>query len=105
MRTLHQFIMREAASTGQLKEQRHLSAPRRALLERLQAAGGSVTGKSLTVPARRLASRMERDGLVAWDVGEGDRRDSSTWVLRMLPPAVAVMACGIREVTDHKVRS
>lgn len=47
-----------------------ISTPRRDLLARLYAQGGSLAAERLSVPARRLASRMQRDGLVAWKAVE-----------------------------------
>lgn len=45
-----------------------LSRPRRALLETLNAAGGKLMADRLTVPDRRLATRMQSDGLVEWQM-------------------------------------
>jgi hypothetical protein len=44
-----------------------LTEPRRNLLATLNGVkGGWVWGREITVPARRLASQMARDGLVEW---------------------------------------
>jgi hypothetical protein len=44
-----------------------LTEPRRKLLSTLDGIkGGWVWGHEITVPARRLASQMARDGLVEW---------------------------------------
>lgn len=44
----------------------NLSTARRELLARLDAAGGSLAGRVLSVPARGLASKMSLDRLVSW---------------------------------------
>ena len=43
-----------------------LTKPRRSLLEALMMYGGQLKAEQLTVPDRRLATRMQSDGLVAW---------------------------------------
>lgn len=43
-----------------------LSTPRRELLTRLDAAGGSLPDRLLSVPERGLASKMSMDQLVSW---------------------------------------
>ena len=43
-----------------------LTKPRRDLLEALTMYGGQLKAEQLTVPDRRLATMMQRDGLVAW---------------------------------------
>lgn len=88
--SLHNFISREAASTGGLKKEIKLSPPRYKLLARIQAAGGSLLGARLTVPERRTASRMQSDGLVEWMPG-ANRRDLSTWTLKMAPPGAVAL--------------
>jgi hypothetical protein len=42
-----------------------LTKPRRGLLEALVMYGGSLKAEALTIPDRRLATIMQRDGLVA----------------------------------------
>lgn len=43
-----------------------LTKPRRSLLEALVTYGGSLKATQLTVPDRRLATRMQSEGLVQW---------------------------------------
>ena len=43
-----------------------ISKSRRALLEALVTYGGTLKATQLTVPDRRLATRMQSDGLVEW---------------------------------------
>jgi hypothetical protein len=44
----------------------NLSKPRMTLLRTLVANGGKMDATQLTVPDRRLATRMQSDGLVQW---------------------------------------
>lgn len=48
---------------------RRLSPPRRELLEKLVSAGGRLDEQALTVPGKRLMTRMERDALVQRGLG------------------------------------
>jgi hypothetical protein len=59
-----------------------LSTPRKTLLETIAARGGTVKAEQLTVPDRRLATRMQSDGLVRWDMPEVQSRHSCVgqWV-------------------------
>lgn len=43
-----------------------MTKPRRNLLEALVTYGGQLKAEQLTVPDRRLATRMQADGLVVW---------------------------------------
>lgn len=43
-----------------------ISKPRRDLLDALVTYGGTLKATQLTVPDRRLATRMQSDGLVQW---------------------------------------
>lgn len=45
---------------------RQLSEPRKQLLGALVMYGGTLKATQLTVPDRRLATRMQSDGLVEW---------------------------------------
>lgn len=45
-----------------------LSKPRRDLLSALVTYGGALKATQLTVPDRRLATRMQGDGLVEWQM-------------------------------------
>ncbi|MGY3582352.1 hypothetical protein ACVIGB_000724 [Bradyrhizobium sp. USDA 4341] len=53
-----------------------LSKPRRTLLETLAVRGGTVKAEQLTVPDRRLATRMQSDGLVRWEMPDIQSRHS-----------------------------
>lgn len=70
-----------------------LSPPRAALLRRLVAAGGAQKGKFLTVPARRLASLMQGDGLVRWEAGAGRTGGNlDAWTLHITEAGFAAIA-------------
>ena len=43
-----------------------LTAPRRALLAQLMQAGGHLEAHRISASSRRLATIMQRDGLVRW---------------------------------------
>jgi hypothetical protein len=61
-----------------------LSSPRRNLLECLSAAGGALPGRTLSIPERCLASRMNLDRLVLWDPPpDGRTNNLDMWELRI----------------------
>lgn len=62
-----------------------LSKPRKDLLQYVSLAGGSVSGKRLSLPSRTLASRMQSDGLVRWrappELGTRRGNNLDNWTL------------------------
>ena len=54
-------------------EKAKLSKPRRDLLAALSTYGGWLKERQLTPPDKRLATRMQADGLVLWVSHEDER--------------------------------
>lgn len=61
-----------------------LSKPRHILLSWLHKRGGMASGKLLTIPDRRLASKMQSDGLVSWEPPKRSRAGNlDDWTLHL----------------------
>ena len=57
-----------------------LTKPRKGLLEALSMYGGSLKSAQLTVPDRRLATRMQADGLVEWQIPKVKSRHTTVCI-------------------------
>ena len=62
---------------------KRLSEPRRQVLQASVETGGSLPGRELSVPAKRVASRMVRDGLVQWSVPDDRPPHLDDWTLNI----------------------